>query len=190
MNQNIKLTVAGLHHYKHANEICNMIEKAAKIRGTGIAKRNPLYIAQKIQEGKSVIAFYNNKVIGFCYIETWEHGKYVANSGLIIHPDFRKLGIAKQLKEKAFKLSIKKYPKAQLFGLTTSLPVMKINSTLGYTPVTFREFTTDKEFWKGCKSCVNYDILKRTNFKMCLCTAMIYNPTISIKRNKLKKSAV
>lgn len=175
IEQKISVIVAGLRHIDNAWEICEMIEVAAKIRGTGIAKRNPLYIVQKIQEGKAIIAFDNNKVIGFCYVETWEHGKYVANSGLIVDPEYRAVGLAKLIKAEAFKLSRKRYPQAKIFGLTTSLPVMKINSELGYRPVTFSELTRDESFWKGCSSCVNYDILQRTDRKMCLCTGMLFD---------------
>jgi hypothetical protein len=53
---------------------------------------------------------------------------------------------------------------------------MKINTELGYRPATFAELTDDDSFWKGCQSCVNYDILTRTNRKMCLCTGMIMDP--------------
>ncbi|WP_171593463.1 GNAT family N-acetyltransferase [Marinifilum caeruleilacunae] len=176
VEQKISVIVADLRHIDYASEICEMIESAAKIRGTGIAKRNPLYIVQKIQEGKAVIAFDDLKVIGFCYVETWEHGKYVANSGLIVDPEYRAVGLAKLIKAEAFKLSRKRYPQAKIFGLTTSLPVMKINSDLGYRPVTFSELTTDESFWKGCSSCINYDILQRTDRKMCLCTGMLFDP--------------
>lgn len=176
VEQKISVIVADLRHIDFAVEICDMIESAAKIRGTGIAKRDPLYLVKKIQEGKAIIAFDGKKVIGFCYIETWEHGKYVANSGLIVDPNYRAIGLAKQIKAKAFELSRKRYPQAKIFGLTTSLPVMKINSELGYRPVTFSELTQDESFWKGCSSCVNYDILQRTQKKMCLCTGMLYDP--------------
>ncbi|WP_245996695.1 GNAT family N-acetyltransferase [Marinifilum flexuosum] len=177
VEQKISVIVADLRHIDYATEICDMIERAAKIRGTGIAKRNPLYLVQKIQEGKAIIAFDDFKVIGFCYVETWEHGKYVANSGLIVDPEYRAVGLAKLIKAEAFKLSRKRYPQAKIFGLTTSLPVMKINSDLGYRPVTFSELTADESFWKGCSSCVNYDILQRTDRKMCLCTGMLFNPS-------------
>ncbi|MDQ2180668.1 GNAT family N-acetyltransferase [Marinifilum sp. D714] len=176
VEQKVSVIVADLRHIDYATEICDMIERAAKIRGTGIAKRNPLYLVQKIQEGKAIIAFDDLKVIGFCYVETWEHGKYVANSGLIVDPEYRAVGLAKLIKAEAFKLSRKRYPQAKIFGLTTSLPVMKINSDLGYRPVTFSELTIDESFWKGCSSCVNYDILQRTDRKMCLCTGMLFDP--------------
>ena len=152
------------------------MESSAKARGTGIAKRSPEYIEQKINEGKAVIALTNTgEWVGFCYIETWE-GEYVANSGLIVAPSFRKGGVAKAIKEKIFKLSREKYPKAKIFGLTTGLAVMKINSELGYEPVTYSELTQDEKFWAGCKSCVNYDILMSKDRKNCMCTAMLYDP--------------
>ncbi len=163
-------------HYKYAAQICDMIEVAAKIRGTGIAKREPSYIEQKMRENKAIIALSEGKVIGFCYVETWDHGKYVANSGLIVDSDFRKSGLARMIKTKAFVLSRKRFPNAKIIGLTTSLPVMKINSDLGYRPVTFSELPKEDSFWKGCSSCVNYDILQRTEKKMCLCTGMLFNP--------------
>ncbi len=152
------------------------MQEAAEQRGTGIARRSPDYIRAKINEGKAVIAFDADKLVGFCYIETWSHEKYVANSGLIVHPDYRGMGLGKRIKKEIFKLSRKKYPDARLFGITTSLAVMKINAELGYKPVTFSELTTDEAFWNGCQSCKNYDILTRTNRVHCLCTGMMLDP--------------
>lgn len=171
MEFNIK--IADSNSYIYASEICSMIEESSKIRGTGIAKRKPEYIRGKMEEGKAIIAMHGEKVVGFCYIESWENQKYVANSGLIVHPDYRKTGLAKAIKKATFNLSKKKFPDSKLFGITTSLAVMKINSGLGYKPVTFSELTQDDAFWKGCQTCVNYDILQRTNRTMCLCTAMV-----------------
>ncbi|MFT6851150.1 MAG: N-acetylglutamate synthase-like GNAT family acetyltransferase [Sphingobacteriales bacterium] len=169
----VTIAVANLSHTKYATDICNMMSEAAKIRGTGIAKREPEYISLKISEGKAVIAMDQEKVIGFCYIESWQNQGFVANSGLIVHPDYRKTGLAKDIKKLIFAQSIKLFPKAKLFGITTSKAVMKINSDLGYKPTTFSELTTDEKFWNGCKTCTNYDILTRTNKSMCLCTAMV-----------------
>jgi hypothetical protein len=168
---------ANENHLHYADTICAEMEESAKKRGTGIAKRSPVYIMEKMVEGKAIIATTETgEWVGFCYIETWEHGKFVANSGLIVHPDFRNSGMAKAIKQKAFELSRKKYPDAKIIGITTSLPVMKINSDLGYEPVTFSELPADDAFWKGCASCVNYDVLSRTGRKHCLCTGMMYNP--------------
>jgi hypothetical protein len=175
-NQQIIVRVATSEDKTYAIIITDEMESSAKARGTGIAKRSPEYVARKMDEGKAVIALTPNGTwVGFCYIETWE-GEYVANSGLIVAPDFRKSGIAKQIKERIFKLSREKYPEAKIFGLTTGLAVMKINSDLGYEPVTYSELTKDEKFWEGCKSCVNYDILTMKERKNCLCTAMLYDP--------------
>jgi N-acetylglutamate synthase-like GNAT family acetyltransferase len=166
-------TPADIHY---ATIITNEMESSAKARGTGIAKRSPEYIEQKINEGKAVIALTKEGTwVGFCYIEVWK-GEYVANSGLIVSPEYRKSGIAKQIKRTVFDLSREKYPEAKIFGLTTGLAVMKINSELGYEPVTYSELTNDEEFWAGCKSCVNYDILMSKERKNCMCTAMLYDP--------------
>ena len=171
------VTVATTDHIKYSQEIVDEMAESAKQRGTGIAKRTPSYVAQKIEEGKAIIALYKGvEWAGFCYIETWGGKEYVANSGLIVSPKFRKVGLAKKIKEKAFELSREKYPNAKLFGLTTGLAVMKINSELGYVPVTYSELTDDESFWKGCESCVNFPILMSKERKNCLCTAMIFDP--------------
>ena len=175
-NQNIVIRVATPDDKVYAKTITDEMESSAKARGTGIAKRSPEYVALKIDEGKAVIAVTTEgEWVGFCYIETWE-GEYVANSGLIVAPAYRKSGVAKAIKERIFQLSREKYPEAKIFGLTTGLAVMKINSDLGYEPVTYSELTQDEKFWAGCKSCVNYDILMSKERKNCLCTAMLFDP--------------
>ncbi len=172
-----KVVSATQEHFDFAPMICAEMESSAKARGTGIAKRSPEYLLEKMKEGKAVIAFtFEGEWAGFCYIETWGHGKYVANSGLIVAPEHRKSGLAKQIKKRIFDLSRDMYPDAKIFGLTTGLAVMKINSDLGYEPVTYSELTDDDAFWSGCKSCINYDILMGKERKNCLCTAMLYNP--------------
>ena len=176
-NSNIRITVADETCLPYVQTILDTIEAAAKVRGTGIAKRTPEYITQKMLEGKAIIALSeNDEFAGFCYIETWGNRKFVANSGLIVVEKFRGNGFAKAIKRKAFEISRERYPDAKIFGLTTGLAVMKINSDLGYKPVTFSELTDDEAFWKGCQSCVNYDILQRTGRKMCLCTGMLFDP--------------
>ena len=184
----VRAASAGDKHY--AKIITDEMEASAKARGTGIAKRSPEYVQLKMDEGKAVIALTaSGDWVGFCYIEAWGHEKFVANSGLIVNPAFRGHGVAKAIKEKIFELSRKKYPDAKIFGLTTGLAVMKINSDLGYEPVTYSELTDDEEFWKGCQSCVNFDVLtskKRTN---CLCTAMLYDPVEKEKEAQQKIEA-
>lgn len=176
-NQEIIVRVAIPDDKKYSVIITDEMASSAAARGTGIARRSPDYIEKKIDEGKAVIALTkNNEWVGFCYIETWSHGEYVANSGLIVVPQYRKGGVAKKIKKSIFDLSRKLYPEAKIFGLTTGLAVMKINSELGYEPVTYSELTQDEQFWAGCKSCVNYDILMSKDRKNCMCTAMLYDP--------------
>jgi len=172
---------------KYASGVCSMIEEASKDKNTALAIRTVEYIAEKLNSGKAILALNNEQVVGFCYIETWEHGKFVANSGLIVSIAYRKTGLANKIKEMAFKLSEKKFPTAKIFGLTTSAAVMKINSGLGYRPVTFSELTDDDNFWKGCETCKYFDILTRTKRHHCLCTAMVYDP---LKHKKNGKSSI
>jgi hypothetical protein len=181
------IEVAGEKHCTYAEEICREMEESAKIRGTGIAKRTPEYVNKKISERKAVIALDDeNHFAGFSYIESWSHESFVANSGLIVRPEYRKSGLARQIKKKIFELSRKKFPDAKIFSITTSLAVLKLNSEIGYKPVTFSELTDDDEFWKGCEACVNYDILQRNNRRMCLCTGMLYDPAKTEKFNFIK----
>jgi N-acetylglutamate synthase-like GNAT family acetyltransferase len=187
LEQKIIVRVAHSGDTSFANAITDEMASSAKARGTGIAKRSPDYVAAKINEGKSVIAYTEDGTwVGFCYIEAWQHGQFVANSGLIVAPAFRKTGIAKKIKQTIFQLSREKYPNAKIFGLTTGLAVMKINSELGYEPVTYSELTDDEEFWAGCKSCVNYDILMSKERKNCMCTAMLYEP---MQEEEIKEAA-
>lgn len=182
--EKVKIIIASENHFRYAKEICEVISDSAKVRGTGIAKRTPEYIQTKMQNRNAVIAVSGNQFAGFCYIEIWGHEKHVAHSGLIVHPDFRNQGLAKKIKEFTFNYSLKKYPMAKVFGITTGLAVMKINSDLGYKPVTFSELTDDPKFWAGCKTCTNYDILRSKEHKMCLCTGMLYDPLQKVKKKE------
>ena len=174
--ENIKIEVATEAHIKYIDDINDAIDIASKQRGTGIARRTFEYLEGKMKEGKAIVALDGDKFAGFCYIETWQEKGFVANSGLIVMDEYRGIGLAKAIKHKAFALSREKYPNAKIFGLTTGLAVMKINHELGYLPVTFSELTNDNQFWNGCKSCVNHDILERTHHTKCLCTGMLFDP--------------
>lgn len=173
----VRIEVAGEQHLKYIDEILDTIEKAAKVRGTGIAKRKPEYVAKKMMEAKAVIALQGETFAGFSYIETWENKHYVTTSGLIVHPDFRGMGLAKRIKDVTFTLARLRWPHAKIFSLTSGAAVMKMNTALGYKPVTFADLTEDESFWKGCEGCINVDVLKRTGRKYCICTAMLYDPT-------------
>lgn len=172
----IKIVIAGEEHIPYVQTILDTIEAAAKVRGTGIAKRSPEYVEMKMREKKAIIALAGDEFAGFCYIETWGNKQFVANSGLIVVETFRGHGLAKKIKQMAFALCRTRFPDAKIFGLTSGAAVMKINTELGYEPVTFAQLTDDESFWKGCQGCVNYDVLTRTERKYCICTAMLYDP--------------
>lgn len=174
--QQIDVMVADASHEAYVDTILHTITEAAKVRGTGIACRTHEYLAQKMKEGKAIIALCGEEFAGFCYIESWGNKQYVANSGLIVVEKFRGRGLAKRIKKAAFTLSRLRWPNAKLFGLTSGGPVMKINTELGYVPVPFSELTSDEAFWRGCEGCVNHDVLLRTDKRYCICTAMLYDP--------------
>lgn len=182
----MRVVIADQSHSKYAEIICKTIDEAALVRGTGIAKRKPEYIITKLENSNAVIALDGDQFAGFCYIEAWSHGKFVANSGLIVHPDYRGIGLAKQIKKVVFEHSRTKFPNAKIFSITTGLAVMKLNNELGYKPVTFSELTEDQSFWNGCQTCKNYDVLQRTQQKMCLCTGMLYDPNKKSQNIKIK----
>ena len=175
--EEIEVLVAGPEHEVYVDTILQTIADAAKVRGTGIAKRTHEYLATKMKEAKAVIALCDGRFAGFSYIETWGNKQYVTTSGLIVHPDFRGRGVAKKIKDMTFSLARTRWPHAKIFSLTSGAAVMKMNTELGYQPVTFADLTDDEAFWRGCEGCVNVDVLHRTGRKYCICTAMLYDPT-------------
>ncbi len=175
--KNIIVREAAVPDGAFAETISAEMEASAIARGSGISKRSPESIRKKMMEGKAIVAVTeDNQWVGFSYIEVWAKGEFVSNSGLIVAPEYRGAGIARQIKEKTFELARKLYPNAKVFSITTGLAIMKMNTQLGFEAVTFNEITHEEAFWKGCSSCVNYDILKRKQHKNCLCTAMLYSP--------------
>lgn len=183
----MEIIVANKSHVKYAETVCRLIYESALQRGTGIAKRTPEYIAGKMEEGKAIVALEGDRLIGFSYIETWQHKKFVANSGLVVDPEYRNTGLARKIKKEIFNLSRKLYPESKIFSITTGLAVMKLNSELGYAPVTFSELTDDDDFWRGCQGCRNYHILQENNRRMCLCTGMLYDPEKNKKKEEIKE---
>ena len=181
--EDIDVMVADESHEIYVQKILDTIRESAKVRGTGIAERTPEYIISKIKEGKAIIALDGNKFAGFTYIESWGFRTYVATSGLIVHPDYREIGLAKRIKCASFKLARMRWPKAKLFSLTSGDAIMKMNTQLGYYPVSFNQLTDDDAFWEGCKGCINYPILREKNRKFCICTAMLYDPAKHKKDN-------
>ena len=169
------LRVANAADAQYVETLCQWYAESAKQRGVGIAKRDPNYLIKKMDWGDAIIAFVDEQLAGFCYIETFEDNKFVVNSGLIVNTELRREGLGRAIKDRVFELSRTKYPAAKIFGITTSAAVMKINNELGYRPVTFPELTQSDDFWKGCASCKNYGILQDNQRKMCLCTGMVYD---------------
>lgn len=174
----LSIFVANESHVGYAEAICHLVYVSAQERGTGIAERTPDYVAAKMSAGKAVIALDGDRLAGFAYIETWSHGRFVANSGLIVAHEYRQNGLARAIKRRVFELSRELFPAARIFSITTGLAVMKMNTELGFRPVTFSELTDDADFWRGCQGCKNYDVLTRNDHKMCLCTGLLYDPTL------------
>mgnify|MGYP004444631413 FL=1 len=163
-------------HVKYAETICQLIYDSSLQCGSGLARRRPEYIAGKISGGKAVVALDGDSIVGFCYIECWSNGEFVANSALIVHPEYRNLGIAKRIMDKIFQLSRERFPYAKLFYVTSNLAVMKHATRLGFVPTTFSELAQDDDFWVGCEGCEHFEILKNNNRQRCLCIGMIYDP--------------
>ena len=170
---------------KYAVQISREMEASARARGTGIGRRSPESIGNKMAEGNAVIALtQDGQWVGYIYLEAYEHGCFVSHCGLIVAPDWRRLGIATQMKEYIFWLTREKYPEAKIFGITTTLATMRINSKLGLQPVTFSEITQDSSFWSKCEQCVNYQNLKNTGFRNCYCTAMMFDPCMALNASE------
>ena len=176
-SEDIRVLVADAEHEVYVDTIIDTIREAARKRGTGIAERTHEYVATKMREGKAVLALHGDRFVGFSYIETWGNKHYVTTSGLIVHPDYQGLGVAKRIKDYTFTLARLRWPHAKIFSLTSGDAVMKMNTALGYQPVTFADLTDDEAFWKGCEGCVNYPVLRERNRKFCICTAMLFDPT-------------
>jgi hypothetical protein len=183
MESKFRLEEAGVQHIALAVQICEEMSSSAKVRGTGIARRSPQHIIQKMLDQHAIIAFDDSgEWAGFCYVQVWQNGEFVSNSGLIIAPKFRKQGLGRAIKKRTFDLARKKYPMAKVFGLTTSSAVMKINTELAYQPVIYAEIPQEPAFWSACGSCVNHEILIKKEHRNCLCTAMVFDPN-SNKQN-------
>lgn len=174
--EDVKVLVADSTHEIYVDTILKTIEEAAKVRGTGIAKRTHEYVATKMKEAKAVIALQGDKFAGFSYIETWGNKQYVTTSGLIVHPNFRGIGLAKRIKDMTFSLARTRWPHAKIFSLTSGAAVMAMNTSWADQPVTFADLTDDEAFWRGCEGCINHDVLVRTGRKYCICTGMLYDP--------------
>lgn len=175
-NSNVRIVVADAVHEKYVDEILQTIREAARKRGTGIAERTHEYLATKMKEGKAILALDGERFAGFSYIETWGNKHYVTTSGLIVHPDYQGMGVARRIKDYTFTLARLRWPHAKIFSLTSGDAVMKMNTDLGYVPVSFNQLTDDEAFWRGCRGCINNDILESKQRKFCVCTGMLWDP--------------
>ena len=181
--------VADKSHIRFAEDVCNELAYASQKRNSGLAKREPEYIIEKINAGKAVIALTEEgDFAGFSYIESWGGKSFVANSGLIVAHKYRGMGLSRLIKEQTFILSRKLFPNAKIFTLTTSGAVMRLNYEFGFRPVPFGELTSDPEFWKGCEGGRNCVILENNDYKRCICTGLLYDPNdiIQIKCPEIK----
>jgi GNAT superfamily N-acetyltransferase len=162
---------------KYVYPILEEMERSARARGTGIARRTPQSICRKIYDGKAVIALTEGgDWAGFVYLEVWSGGEFVSNSGMIVNPAYRNQGVASMIKDRVFALARSRYPMAKIFSITTGAVIMKMNHRLGFEPVVYSSITRDGGFWDQCKQCVNYPILESNRREKCLCTAMVYDP--------------
>lgn len=170
------MATSGDHSYAAA--IANEMAYSSARRGTGIAPRTPEYVMKKMDEGLAVIAVNtgNGAWAGFCYIEVWQHKKYVANSGLIVSPGYRGTGISKEIKVALFDHCRSAFPEAKLFSLSTSPAVMHVNKALGYKVVPFAEVMNDELFLTGCQSWVNYTDLMNRDQTHLPYVAMMFDP--------------
>lgn len=171
----IIVRLAHAQDHGFVQNIITEIEKASKIKGTGICKRDPALIIQKITEGNAVIAVTRSGTwVGFCYIQAHDDGRFVSSCALVVSPCFRKLRVATRIKKHVLALAKNKYPAAKIFGLTTSPAVMQINKELQYEEVSYDAITQSDSFWQSCRSCENYHTLLTNEGKKCLCKAMMY----------------
>lgn len=186
--KSFEVRIATAADAKYALLIAAEMKASAIARGTGIAHRSPESIIQKMENGHAVIAFSpDGPWAGFSYIESWQEGKFVSNSGMIVSPAFRGQGVASAVKNRIFQLSRTLYPNAEIFSITTGPAIMKMNTALGFAPVPFSEITNDPRFWEKCRHCVNFNILERMEYKNCLCTAMLFIPPASATLHAWKR---
>lgn len=183
MGPQIKCIVrtAASDDYRYAAEIMDEMAGSAARRGTGIDVRPPEYALEKMENDLAVIAVnsQNNEWAGFCYIETWKHERYAANSGLIVSPKYRGMGISKEIKIKLFEHCRMKFPFAKLFSLTASPAVIHINKALGYKTVSYSDLLNDELFLTGCNSWVDYIDLMSNKRPGLDYQAMVFEPEAS-----------
>lgn len=166
----IEVRIATGEDSHFAEDASRLIDDAAKSHD--IARRDPAMLQDKIGEGHAVVAVDDRTLVGFAYFSTWEGGRFVSHSGLVVHPDYQGIGLGKRIKLKLFDASEALFPDAATMSLTTSSAVEKLNLSLGFEPVPLSELTDDPEFWKGCETCRNYAETKARG-DQCCCSGML-----------------
>lgn len=172
----ITVEVASEKHIPYIKDILAAIYEASKVKGNSIVMRDPDYLAVKMKEGKAVIALSGDDFAGFCYIECWQDEQFVANSGLIVKPEYRGQHLATRIKEKIFEVSRTMFPNVCIFSITKSQAVIKMNTALGFRQVSYDQLTTDPKFWKGCDTCPHFQELLSNGYKSCQCTGLLFRP--------------
>ena len=172
----ISVEVASEEHIPYIKDILAAIYEASQDKNNSIVMRDPDYLAAKMKEGKAVIALCDGDFAGFCYIECWEEERYVANSGLIVKPEYRGQHLASRIKKKIFEVSREMFPNACIFSITKSQAVKKMNTALGFKQAPYEELTSDPKFWKGCDTCPYFPELLANNYKSCQCTGLLFSP--------------
>lgn len=176
MEKTIEVLVADESHKSYIPDILAAIYEASKVKGNSIVMRDPEYLAQKMREGKAVIALCDGVFVGFCYLECWQDEQFVANSGLIVKPEYRGLGVATGIKKQIFEICRTMFPEAGIFSITKSQAVIRMNTALGFERVSYDQLTTDPKFWKGCDTCPDYPVLQASQGKSCHCIGLLYRP--------------
>lgn len=172
-----EVTVATEAHIIYIKDILAAIYEASQVPGNSIVMRDPDYLALKMREGKAVIALCDDgSFAGFCYLECWQDEQFLANSGMIVKPEYRGQGLATRIKQEIVRVCHEMFPDAAIFGITKSEAIKKISLRLGFEEVPYTEITTDPKFWKGCDTCRHYDELLANGGRSCHCTALILKP--------------
>lgn len=177
VSDEVRILPATTEHLRYVPAIVQLIEDASNEPGAALAKRSAEYVTSKIEHGFAVIALTeDDKVVGFQCLSPWEGDKFVSHSALVVHPNFRRQGLSREIKGQIVELTRKKFPEAIMFGITLSPSVMSLNTAHGFRPVGYDSLTKDDAFWKGCETCPYHDVLLKMQRTVCLCTALRLDP--------------
>jgi len=140
-----------------------------------VAKRSPRLLREKIVGGQAVLALEDDELVGFAFWSTWQNGRFVSHSGLVVRPDRRGRALGRRLKWELTAASRRRHPDAALMSLTSSRAVRAMNRALGFVQVPLDHLTLDPAFWRGCEACRNHAELG-AHPDHCRCVGMILRP--------------